>query len=170
MITTNARWNQGTSKWVPDSAAVDAKRLLLDTDKGFGMCHKSSLTAGFATGWAILAWDATISWLDSLLMGHLSPIVTGGGNVEVVPLGFGWWNNTGNNTGMFLYSEVHKTFRGTVDTITYDVSNQSHVAAMPATITGTAADGYGAMAFVLTDVVPNATAVYWHGTATVTYV
>jgi hypothetical protein len=169
MLTTNARWVQGTSKWVPDDDGWDAKMLSMSTLLGFQMSTKSSLTAGFATGWAILAWDATISWLDSFIMGHLSPVVTGGGSVEVVPLGFGWWNQTGGNAATFLYSEIHKTFRGVVDTITYDMSNQSHVAGMPTTISGTAADGYGAMAFVLTDIVANATAAYWHGNATVTY-
>lgn len=166
MITTNARWNQGTSKWVPDSAAVDAKRLLLDTDKGFWMCHKSCLTVGFATGWAIDGWDTTIKWLEYLGWFDLSPTVDGGNMVEAVPLGFGWWNKTGTNTDNILFSAVHRTFQGAVDTITYAVSAQSRIAYMPGTVDVTSV---GALANIETDVVPNTQTAYWHGIAFVTY-
>jgi hypothetical protein len=167
MMTTNARWNQGTSKWVPDDDAVDAKMLLMDTTKGFQMCHKSTLTVGFATGWAIEAWDTMVTWLEYTGWFDLSPTVVGSNMGEAVPLGFGWWNKTGTNTDNILFSAVHRTFRGDVDTITYFVSNQSRMSCMPATVVTPTA--IGALANIETDVVPNTMTAYWHGIAYVSY-
>ena len=170
MLTTNAQWIPD-GRWMPDSIASDAKMLSISTLLGFQMFTKRRLTAGFASGWAILAWDGAISWLDSVIAGQLSPVASGSGNVEVVPLGFGHQNQTGVGTIALLYSEIHKTYRGIVSTITYQMSNNRGVSTyMPATIDGTTANGVGGMAWVTTDSILNGDYAYWNGIAVVAYV
>jgi hypothetical protein len=172
MVTTNAYWNQATSKWRPDDTDFDAKMFEITALGGFQMYDKSRLSSGYATGWALLGWDTAISWMDSVLAGHLSPIVVGGGSVECVPLGFGFYNPSALSQPCVAFSEIHRTYRGFVASITFERTVQIRIAAMPTVVGGTGipGDGVGALATVETDTLDVYESAYWHGCAVVTYV
>jgi hypothetical protein len=182
IMTTNARWSDGSpGAWIPDSDAHDAKAIQLDTLLGITTLAKYKASAGFATGWSVLGWDAGLSAMtlsgDTLTSeANAVPVVSGlFGTLDEIKICLNAQNPDAISQPLVMYQAVtfHAQFLSVPTHFEFVLEHQQNVADTPEVYEPTPGyvyvDTRGCLCHVDSDTLAQYDPAYWYGAIRVSY-